>query len=86
MLSLLVIFVWGGVSINFMGAESGQKQSVKILQNMVYNTTQHTPPPTASHCLYKLYVYFGERGGGQRESSGATVHNIIPSSMGATAR
>jgi hypothetical protein len=25
---------------NFVGSESGQKQSVKLLQNMVYNTTQ----------------------------------------------
>jgi hypothetical protein len=30
---------------------------------MVYNTTQHPPPPTATHCLYILYVYFGKRGG-----------------------
>jgi hypothetical protein len=29
---------------NFVGSKSGQKQSVKLLQNMVYNTT-HPPPP-----------------------------------------
>jgi len=32
MSSLLVSFLWGG--------ESGQKQSVKLLQNMVHNTTK----------------------------------------------
>jgi hypothetical protein len=32
------VTVWGGVAI-FVGTESGQKQSVKLLQNMVYNTT-----------------------------------------------
>jgi hypothetical protein len=49
----------------FVGSESGQKQSVKLLQKMVYNTTQHPPPPhpTATHCLYILYVYFGKGGG-----------------------
>ncbi len=64
MLSLLVIFVGGGGS-NFVGSESGQKQSVKLLQNMVYNTIQH-PPPLYSDILSTysiLYVYFA-RGGG----------------------
>jgi hypothetical protein len=42
---------------------------------MVYNTTQHPPPPhlTATHCLYILYVYFGKGGRGgrdQREEEG----------------
>jgi hypothetical protein len=45
---------------------------------MVYNTTQqHHPHPTATHCLYILYVYFGKRGRGgvgQREGREATVH------------
>ncbi len=32
---------------NFVGSESGQKQRVKLLHNMVYNITQHSPsPPT----------------------------------------
>jgi hypothetical protein len=44
----------------FVGSESGQKQSVKLLQEMVYNTI----PPTATHCLYILYIYFGKGGGG----------------------
>jgi hypothetical protein len=46
---------------NFVGSASGQKQSGKLLQNMVYNTTQHHP--TATHCLYIMYVYFGKGGG-----------------------
>jgi hypothetical protein len=30
------------------------------MQNMVYNTTQHQP--TATHCPFILYVYFGKGG------------------------
>jgi hypothetical protein len=40
---------------NFVGSESGQKQSDKLLHNMVYNKTQDShplPPPTATQCLY----------------------------------
>ncbi len=62
---------------NFVGSESGHKKSVKLLQNIVYNTTQHPHPPTATNCLFILYVYFGKggRGGrGQRGGRGATVH------------
>jgi len=39
-----------GWSSNFVGSESGQKQSVKLLQNMASNTTQYPPPPP-SHTL-----------------------------------
>ncbi len=43
---------------------------------MVYNTTQHPPPPP-THCLCILYVYFAKGGEdwreGQREGRGATV-------------
>jgi hypothetical protein len=28
----------------FVGSESGQEQSIKLLKNMVSNTTQHPPP------------------------------------------
>ncbi len=39
-------FLFGVVKQFFtVGSESGQKQSVKLLQNMVYNTTQNPPPP-----------------------------------------
>ncbi len=43
MSSLLVICL--GLCSNFVGSESGQKQSVKLLQNMVYSTIQPPPPP-----------------------------------------
>jgi hypothetical protein len=34
----------------------------------IWSTTQlNTPPPTATHCLYKLYVYFGKEEGEGRE-------------------
>jgi hypothetical protein len=62
-----------GWSSNFVGSESGQKQGDKLLQNMISNTTQHTPPLPlpATHCLYIIYFDFGkgERGGevNQRE-------------------
>ncbi len=62
---------------NFAGSESGQKQSVKLLKNMVYNTTPSPPPHsyTLSECLYIIYFGKGGRGGGgQREGRGATVH------------
>jgi hypothetical protein len=51
---------------NFVGSESGQKQSVKLLQNMVYNTTQHLTPPPPSHTLsvYSLLWEGGRDGGG----------------------
>jgi hypothetical protein len=42
---------------NFVGSESGHKQSVKLLQNMVYNTPQLPPH------RHILYVYFGKGGG-----------------------
>ncbi len=32
-----------GCCSNFVGSESGQKRSVKLLQNMVYNTTLVAP-------------------------------------------
>jgi hypothetical protein len=38
--------------INFVGSESGQIQSVKLLQNMVSNTIQHPHPLPATH----LYI------------------------------
>ncbi len=58
------------------GSEPGQKQSVKFLQNMVYNTI-HPPPPSDTHCTVCIYCTFslGRGGrGGQREDRGATIH------------
>ncbi len=86
MSSLLVICL--GWCSNFVGYESGQKQSVKLLQNMVDSTIQH-PPPSHTHCLYILYnVHFslGKGGGGQREGTveGQQYTSNVPSSMGVT--
>jgi hypothetical protein len=39
---------------NFVGSEPGQKQRVKLLQDMVSNTTQHPHHLLATHCLYIL--------------------------------
>ena len=42
---------------NFVGSKSGQEQSVKLLQNMVYNTTQHPPTPHPHrHTLLSVYT------------------------------
>jgi hypothetical protein len=71
MSSLLFFFLFLGWCSNFVASEYGQKQSVKFLQNMVYNTT-NTPPPTATHTLRLLWEG-GTGGGGQREGRGATV-------------
>jgi hypothetical protein len=53
-----------GVVYQFVGSESGQKESVKLLQNMFYNTTQHpaTPQPHTV-CIY--YTFTLGRGGGE---------------------
>jgi hypothetical protein len=59
---------------NFVGSESGQKQSVKLLKNMVYNTTQHSPISPQPHTVCLLWKE-GRGRGGQREGRGATVHN-----------
>ncbi len=70
---------------NFVGSESGQKQSVKLLQNMVYNTTQHPPPPQPhTVCsLYILYIKFGNGEGEVRvKVEGQQYTSIVPSSMG----
>jgi hypothetical protein len=71
------IFLWPlpllgfclGWSRIFVGSESGQVRSVIILQNMVSNSTQHTPPPPpATHCLYIIIMYIDTgKGGGGRE-------------------
>jgi hypothetical protein len=63
MSSLLVIFVWGVEAI-FVDSESGQKQSVKLLQNMVYSTIQH-PPPSQTHTVSVYTVHSLGRGGGE---------------------
>jgi hypothetical protein len=86
MSSLLVICL--GWCSNFVGSESGQKQSVKLLQNMVYRcTAQFNIPPPQSHTL-SVYSTFslGKGGGGQRSGTveGQQYTSIVPSSMGVT--
>jgi hypothetical protein len=68
-----------GWSSNFIGSESGQIHSVKLLQNMVSNRTQSSPHPTQLHtiCIYcTLTKGSGGEGGGelnQEKVRGATV-------------
>ncbi len=52
-------------SSNFVGSESGQIQSVKLLRNIFSNRTQHPHPLAVTHCLYLYILYFDtEKGGG----------------------
>ncbi len=44
-------------SSNFLGSESGQIQSVELLQNMVSNRTQHPPPPHPLHLSHPPTVF-----------------------------
>jgi hypothetical protein len=91
MSSLLVICL--GWCSNFVGSESGQKQSVKLQQNMVYSTfNTHPPPPPQSHtlsvytvqCMTVHIFSLAGGGGGQRKGTveGRQYISIVPSSMG----
>jgi hypothetical protein len=51
---------------NFVGSESGQIQSVKLLQNMVSNTTQY-PPSSNTLPLYTVLDTGKKGSGNQRE-------------------
>ena len=44
-----------GWSSNFVGSETGQIQSVKLLENMVSNRTQHPHPLPCSHTLSAFF-------------------------------
>jgi hypothetical protein len=87
LMSSLLVFCLGWYS-NFVGSESGQKQSLK--HSRIWSTAQfNIPPPRHTHCLYILYIlytYFGKGGGGQREGTleGQQYTSIAPSSMGVT--
>jgi hypothetical protein len=70
-----------GVVKQFVGSESGQKQSVKLLQNMVYNTIQQTPPPQP-HTVHLVLRRGGGVEGQQVEEQQNT--SIVPLSLGAT--
>jgi hypothetical protein len=53
---------------NFVGSESGQIQSVKLLQKMVSNTTQTQHPGPEPHNVYVHILYFDfGKGGGEPE-------------------
>ncbi len=73
-------------SSNFVGSESGQKQSVKLLQNLVFNTTQHHTTTLHTLSIYSgLWLCEGERGGVSdfrqiifvTSTSGNQIGNII---------
>jgi hypothetical protein len=49
-----------GWSNIFVGSESGQIQSVKLLQNNVSNRTQHPQPLPVIHYLYILHFDTGK--------------------------
>ncbi len=49
---------------NFLGSESGQIQSVKLLKNMVSNTTQQQSPPPIQ-TLSAFTIFDTGRGGGE---------------------
>jgi hypothetical protein len=64
---------------NYVGSASGQIQSVKFLQNMVYTaqfTPHPSPPQTLTVCINSTFS-LGRGGGGQREDRGATLHKYI---------
>jgi hypothetical protein len=81
MSSLLVICL--GWCSNFVGSESGQKQSVKLLQNMVYSTIQHPPPPRHTLYVYST-IHLVWEGGEVREKVEGQQYTSIVSSMGVT--
>jgi hypothetical protein len=49
---------------SFEGSESGQIQSVKLLQNMVSNRIPYPPPPYTLHTYIHYTFSHGEGGGG----------------------
>jgi hypothetical protein len=51
---------WLGWSSIFVGSESGQIQSVKLLQNNVSDRTQHPHPLLVIHFLYILHFDTGK--------------------------
>ncbi len=54
-----------GWSSNFVGSESGQVQSAKLLKNMISNRNQRPHPLPATQCLFILYFYTGKGGKGR---------------------
>ncbi len=56
-----------GWSSNFVGSEFGQKQSVKLPQNMVSNRTQHPDPHPLPATYFTVLWHREGGGGGERE-------------------
>ncbi len=69
------------------GSESGQKQTVKFLQDMVQSTIHPPPPVTLTHnvCIYCTFS-LGRGGEGvvREKIEGQQYTSIVPSFMGAT--
>ncbi len=67
---------WLGWSSNVEGSESGQMQSVQLLQNMVSNRTLYpTPSPLHTVYVYSILIHTGKGRGvefNQREGRAAT--------------
>jgi hypothetical protein len=59
-----LLFFCLGWSSNFVGSESGQIQSVKLLQDMVSKKTQHPPPPKPQTAFIYCNFKRGKGGGG----------------------
>ncbi len=72
--------VW---SSNFVDSDFGQIQSVKLLQNMVSNRTQHTlPSPSHTLSVYTVFWHWEGGGGGwsREQVRGETVHKAMSKS------
>jgi hypothetical protein len=77
MSSLLVICF--GCCSNFVGSEYGQKQSVKLLQNMVYSTIQHPPPQSHTLSVYTIHLVWGGGEEVREKEEGQQCTSIVPS-------
>jgi hypothetical protein len=82
-----LIGFWFGVVSNFGGSKSGLKQSVKLLQNVVSNTTQHHPTtPSQPHtvCIYCTFTLEGVEGGGgelERKLEGQQFTKLVENTI-----
>ncbi len=63
---LELIFLYKLIPQSWMLLNLGQIQSIKLLQNMVSNTTQHPPPPSPSRTL-SVYKGRGKGCGGDKQ-------------------
>jgi hypothetical protein len=70
--------LFGVVHGNFVGSESSQIQCVNLLQNIVYNRTQHPPSPSQPHtvCIYCTLIWGGGRVDPERRLEGQQFTKI----------